>query len=193
MTACSAGLTDAMAPQLQKPELLISRAYINGEWVEAQSGATFKVTNPSSEEVVATVPEMNEQDVAIASKYAQEAFRYWKKTPGKQRGKIIRRWADLMNENAADLGTIMTLENGKPYAEAKGEIAFAASYLEFYAGEAERGYGDIIPSSNPINRIFAVKQPIGVAACLTPWNFPAVSGFRINSCGQTLTPSSYRR
>ncbi|MCJ1457348.1 hypothetical protein MMC28_007716 [Mycoblastus sanguinarius] len=160
-------------PQLSNPKLFLNKAYINGQWVSAQSGKTFEVTNPSTGEHIATIPEMNIEEVTLASKHAAAAFKTWKTTSGRARGKIIRRWADLMNENAADLGTLMTLENGKPYPEAKGEIGFAASYLEYYAGEAERLQGDVIPSANPTSRVFAIKQPIGVVACLTPWNFPA--------------------
>lgn len=162
-----------MAPKLNNPSLFITKGYINGEWVGAKSGKTFDVLNPSNGETIATLPEMDVQDVSAASAHAAAAFKSWKKVDPKTRGKVIRKWAELMNANAADLGTLMTLENGKPYAEAKGEIAFAAGYLEFYSGEAERAYGDIIPSSNPVNRLFAIKQPIGVVACLAPWNFPA--------------------
>ena len=162
-----------MAPNLSNPKLFIEKAFIDGRWVESQSQQRFDIVNPSNGQTIATMPEMDVEDVALASKAAAAAFKSWRETSCKVRGKIVRRWADLMNENAADLGTLMTLENGKPYAEAKGEVAFAAGYLEFYSGEAERTYGDIIPSSNTANRIFAVKQPIGVVACLAPWNFPA--------------------
>lgn len=163
-----------MERKLGDSSLLKSKAYVNGEWQDALDGDTFEVINPATEKVIAVLPEMNDKDVSRASLSAQAALKSWRMITGKQRGKMLRKWADLMNLHAADLGTIITSENGKPYAEAKGEVAFAASYLEFYAGEAERGYGDIIPSSNSANRTFAVKQPIGVAACLTPYNFPAV-------------------
>lgn len=162
-----------MASSLSNPKLFIEKAYIAGQWVESQSQQRFDVFNPSTSQRIATMPEMDVEDVALASKAAATAFKSWKNTSCKIRGKIVRKWADLMNENAADLGILMTLENGKPYAEAKSEITFAASYLEFYSGEAERSYGEIIPSSNTTNRVFAIKQPIGVVACLAPWNFPA--------------------
>lgn len=164
-----------MAPQLQDPSLFITKGYINGEWIsQSTTGKTFDVTNPANGETIASFPEMGIAEVASSSAAATAAFKTWKKSSPKGRGKILRKWADLMNAHAADLGTLMTLENGKPYAEAKGEIAFAAGYLEFYAGEAERQYGDIIPSSsNTANRLLAIKQPIGVVACLCPWNFPA--------------------
>lgn len=168
-------MTSTKTPiDLKDSTLFITRGYLNGEWVDKSStGETFDVTNPSNGNVIATIPEMGSADVAAASKYAEAAFQKWRDVSPKQRGKIIRKWADLMIENADDLGKILTLENGKPYAEGKGEIGFAASYLEFYAGEAERLYGDIIPAANTRNRQFAIKQPIGPVACLVPWNFPA--------------------
>jgi succinate-semialdehyde dehydrogenase/glutarate-semialdehyde dehydrogenase len=162
-----------MAPKLQDPKLFITKGYIGGEWTASKTSGTFDVINPSNEEVIATLPEMGVEDVALASQAAAAAVPSWKATVPKVRGQIVRKWADLMIANASDLGTLMTLENGKPFAEAKGEIVFAAGYLQFYAGEAERCYGDVIPSSNPVNRSFALKEPIGVVACLTPWNFPA--------------------
>jgi succinate-semialdehyde dehydrogenase/glutarate-semialdehyde dehydrogenase len=171
----SANMASNKAPvDLKDPTLFITRGYINGEWVEKTStGETFDVTNPANGTVIATIPEMGAEDVAAASRSAEAAFQLWRDVSPKIRGKIIRKWADLMLENTEDLGKILTLENGKPYAEAKGEIGFAAGYLEFYAGEAERLYGDIIPAANTRNRQFAIKQPIGPAACLVPWNFPA--------------------
>lgn len=162
-----------MANRLINKTLFIEKALIDGQWVTAQSQERFDVFNPSNGEKLATLPEMDIEDVTLATKAAASALSSWKTTPGKTRGQIIRKWANLMNENGADLATLMTLENGKPYAEAKGEITFAAGYLEFYSGEAERCYGEIVPSSNSSNRVFAIKQPIGVVACLAPWNFPA--------------------
>lgn len=159
--------------ELKDPSLFITKGYINGEWAEASTGEHFEVVNPSTGNVVTKLPEMGAADVAAASRSANEAWESWRSVTGKARGQVIRRWAALMLENAEDLGKLITTENGKPYTEAKGEVAFAAAYLEFYAGEAERLYGDIIPSSNPRNRQFALKQPIGPVACLVPWNFPA--------------------
>ncbi|KAJ5995360.1 hypothetical protein N7481_002337 [Penicillium waksmanii] len=161
-------------PTLRDPSLFITKGYINGEWLSTSSTEeTFDVINPSNGTVIAKIPEMGARDVSSASQSAESAFNSWRDISPKQRGKIVRKWADLMLANAGDLGMILTLENGKPYAEAKGEIAFAAGYLEFYAGEAERQYGDIIPAANTRNRQFAIKQPIGPVACLVPWNFPA--------------------
>jgi len=162
-----------MQPVLKNPKLWHEKAYINGEWTAPPSGETFNVINPSTGDLIAKLPELSKEDVRIASRQALAAFEDWKQISPKLRGTVIQKWAQLMLENAEDLGRIMTMENGKPFAEAKGEIAFAASYLEFYCGEAERTYGDIIPSANPANRVFAIQQPIGVVACLTPWNFPA--------------------
>ena len=162
-----------MQPTLKDPNLWHEKAYINGKWTDSPSGETFDVINPSTGDLIAKLPELSKEDVRIASGQALAAFEKWKRISPKVRGSIIRKWAQLLLENAEDLGRIMTTENGKPFDEAKGEIAFAASYLEFYSGEAERTYGDIIPSANAVNRVFAIQQPIGVVACLTPWNFPA--------------------
>lgn len=163
-----------VTPKLNNPALFIAKGCINGKWLStSQSGKTFSVVNPSTGASIAQLPEMDTREVHSASDAASAAFKSFRKTSAKSRGQILRRWAELMHANAADLGTILTLENGKPYAEAKGEIAFAAGYLEFYAGEAERAYGDVIPPANTANRILAIKQPIGVVACLAPWNFPA--------------------
>ena len=161
-------------PKLSNADLWRTDSYINGEWTSSSSGETFAVINPSNEGRVADLPDCTRQDVALASAHASNAFQSWKATNPKTRGNIIRKWADLLIANAADIGIVLTIENGKPYAEAKGEVVFSASYLHFYAGEAERQYGKIIPSStNTNNRVFALQQPIGVVACLTPWNFPA--------------------
>ncbi|KAF2095785.1 aldehyde dehydrogenase [Rhizodiscina lignyota] len=159
--------------KLKNPSLFITKGFINGEWVDAKSGKTFDVFNPSTGEKIATFPEMDPGDVAEAAKHAAAAFQSWRAISPKKRADIIRKWANLMIENADDIGTLMTMENGKPFPEAKGEAIFAANYLEFYAGEAERAYGDVIPTANTSTRAFALKQPIGVVACLCPWNFPA--------------------
>ncbi|KAJ6169727.1 hypothetical protein N7485_007073 [Penicillium canescens] len=162
-----------MQSALKDPKLWHEKTYINGKWTDSRSGKTFDVINPSTGDLIAKLPELSKEDVRIASGLALAAFEKWKLISPKLRGAVVRKWAQLLMENTEDLGRIMTMENGKPFAEAKGEIAFAASYLEFYSGEAERTYGDIIPSANPGNRVFVIHQPIGVVACLTPWNFPA--------------------
>lgn len=159
-------------PKLKNDALFITKGLINGEWVGTISGKTFDVFNPSTGDKICSMPEMTPEDVATASRHAAAAFPAWRDTPGKRRGQIIRKWAALMMQNADDIGTLMTMENGKPFPEAKGEAMFSAQYLDFYAGEAERTYGDVIPTSSPFNRAFTIKQPIGVVACLCPWNFP---------------------
>lgn len=162
-------------PNLSNANLWRTDCYINGQWTSSSTTEeTFTVVNPSTERNIAILPDCTAQDVSLAASHAASAFKTWKVTNPKSRGTIIRKWADLLVANAADIGAILTLENGKPYAEAKGEVAFAASYLHFYAGEAERQYGEVVPSlTNGDNRVFALQQPIGVVACLTPWNFPA--------------------
>lgn len=162
-----------MRPALHNPNLWHEKSYVNGEWTESQTGETFDVINPSTGDILAKLPEFAMNDMLIVSEQAVGAFNKWKRISPKLRGSIIRKWAQLLLDNADDLGKILTAENGKPFAEAKGEIAFAASYLEFYSGEAERTYGEVIPSANTANRVFTIHQPIGVVACLTPWNFPA--------------------
>lgn len=161
-------------PNLLNTHLWRTDAYVNGSWTGSTNGDTFAVNNPSNNRQIARLADCDAKDVAIASTHATKAFESWKKINPKLRGGIIRKWADLLLENVADVATILTLENGKPSAEAKGEVAFAASYLHFYAGESERQYGEIVPSlTNTENRVFALQQPVGVVACLTPWNFPA--------------------
>ena len=164
-----------MAPiQLVDSSLWQTKLYINGSFCDSRSGQSFTVDNPSTEKFIASVSDCAVRDVETATASAAAAFPSWRATNPKTRGHIIRKLADLLSSNASDLGTILTAENGKPFSEAKGEVMLSASYLHFYAGEAERQYGEIIPSSsNTANRVFALQQPVGVVACLTPWNFPA--------------------
>lgn len=158
---------------LKNEALFITKGLINGEWVDAKSGKTFDVHNPSNGARICAIPEMSSEEVASAARHAATAFKSWREVVPKKRGQIIRKWAGLVLKNADDIGKLLTLENGKPFPEARGEIVFSAHYLDFYAGEAERAYGDVIPTSSPYNRAFTIKQPIGVVACLCPWNFPA--------------------
>jgi succinate-semialdehyde dehydrogenase/glutarate-semialdehyde dehydrogenase len=153
--------------------LLQSKGYINNAWVDAASGATFDVINPATLEKLATVPEMGVEEVDRAVEAAAAAFVEYKKTSARQRARWLRKWSDLCHENIDDLALIMTLENGKTLTEAKGEVVYAASFLEWFAGEAERVHGEVIPTANLNQRIVTIKQPLGVAACLAPWNFPA--------------------
>ncbi|MCG7494577.1 NAD-dependent succinate-semialdehyde dehydrogenase [Thalassobius sp. Cn5-15] len=157
---------------LKDPELLATKAYIAGEWVDSDNGATFAVTNPARGDVIAMVTDPSRAQVAEAIAKAEAAQKDWASWTGKERGAVLRRWFDLMMEHQDDLGTILTAEQGKPLAEAKGEIAYGASFIEFFAEEAKRVYGETIPGHQRDKRILVMKQPIGVAASITPWNFP---------------------
>lgn len=157
---------------LKDPSLLATQAYIAGEWVDADNGATYPVTNPARGDVIAEVADPSRAQVAEAIAKAEVAQKEWASWTGKERATVLRRWFDLMMEHQDDLGTILTAEQGKPLAEAKGEIAYGASFIEFFAEEAKRVYGETIPGHQRDKRIMVMKQPIGVAASITPWNFP---------------------
>ena len=161
-----------LASLLKDPSLLATKAYIGGEWVDGDGGATFDVTNPARGDVIAQVADLSRAQVAGAIAQAEAAQKEWAKKTGKERANILRKWYDLMMENQDDLGIILTAEQGKPLAEAKGEIGYGASFIEFFAEEAKRIYGETIPGHQPDKRITVIKQPIGVAASITPWNFP---------------------
>lgn len=169
---------DAMANEtnlkdlLKDPSLLATQGYLAGEWVDGEDGATFDVTNPARGDVIAKVADLSRAQTAQAIAAAEAAQKEWAAKTAKERANILRRWYDLMMENADDLGTILTAEQGKPLAEAKGEIGYGASFIEFFAEEAKRIYGETIPGHQPDKRIMVLKQPIGVAASITPWNFP---------------------
>ena len=156
---------------LKDPSLLAEQAYAGGEWVDGDDG-TFEVTNPARGDVIANVADMSRAQVAKAIEAAGKAQKEWAQWTGKERATVLRKWFDLMMENQDDLGTILTAEQGKPLAEAKGEIAYGASFIEFFAEEAKRIYGETIPGHQRDKRITVIKQPIGVAASITPWNFP---------------------
>ncbi len=149
-----------------------TQAYIDGQWCDALDGAFFEVDNPSSGAHLAHVVDCGEAETLAAITAAKAAQKSWAKTPAGERSRSIRRWRDLMVERADELALILTRENGKPLAEAKGEVLYGASYLEWFAEEAKRIYGDTIPSPSPDNRIVVIKQPVGVCAAITPWNFP---------------------
>ncbi|KAL2796302.1 Aldehyde/histidinol dehydrogenase [Aspergillus keveii] len=158
--------------QLKRKDLFQQKGYIAELWVDSASSATFDVTNPATLETIATLPEMTVADTEAAIAAAHEAFQTYKKTTGRQRAGWLRRWYNLCLEHIDDLALVLTLENGKPLAEAKGEVTYAASFLDWFAGEAERTHGEVVPAANPNQRILTIKQPLGVAACLAPWNFP---------------------
>lgn len=157
---------------LTRSDLLQTKGYIAEQWVDAVSGETFDVYDPATLEKLCSVPEMGAEDTNKAIEAAHEAFKTYKKTTARQRARWMRRWFELCMENIDDLALILTLENGKTLAEAKGEVTYAASFLEWFAGEAERIHGEVVPVANLNQRVLTFKQPIGVAACLAPWNFP---------------------
>lgn len=159
--------------QLNDPTLLKSKCYVDGAWIDAQSGATFDVKNPASGDVLTGVPKCGAAETETAIAAAKNAFGPWAKKSAKERAAIVRRWRDLMLDHQEDLARLMTAEQGKPLKEAKGEVAYAASFLEWFAEEAKRIYGDIIPASDQDKRILVLRQPIGVVGAITPWNFPA--------------------
>jgi len=157
---------------LSDPSLLQTRAFINNQWVDAENGTTFDVKNPARGDVIAQVADLSRTDLARAISGAEIAQKKWAAISAKERSNILRAWYNLMMENQADLAKILTAEMGKPLAEAMGEIAYGASFVEFFAEEAKRNYGETIPGHQADKRITVIKQPIGVAASITPWNFP---------------------
>jgi succinate-semialdehyde dehydrogenase/glutarate-semialdehyde dehydrogenase len=160
-------------PNLKDPSLLRQQAFVGGAWCDADDGQTIAVINPANGETVASVPHMGAGETKRAIDAANAAWPAWRKLPAKERAAILRKWNDLMLENADDLALLMTLEQGKPLAEAKGEVAYAASYFEWFGEEAKRVAGETLASPWPDKRIVVTKEPIGVCAAITPWNFPA--------------------
>lgn len=158
--------------KLSDPTLLCTKAYVDGEWVDAADGATFDVSNPARGDVICTVPDMTEAETSRAIDAAYSSQKAWSKRTGKDRAAILRKWYELMVENADDLGAILTAEMGKPFSEAKGEVLYGASFIEWFAEEAKRVYGETIPGHQEDKRIMVLKQPVGVVASITPWNFP---------------------
>jgi succinate-semialdehyde dehydrogenase/glutarate-semialdehyde dehydrogenase len=162
-----------MSKLLSDPSLLKTQAYINGEWVDADDSATFKVYNPSSHEVVAEVASVGANETRRAIEAAEVAQSAWAARTAMDRSAILRKWNELILENLEDLAIIMTLEQGKIIAESRGEVAYAASFIEWFAEEGKRIYGDVLPLPRPDHRGIVIKQPIGVCAAITPWNFPS--------------------
>lgn len=159
--------------QLNDSTLFRQQAYIDGAWVDADGGQTIVVNNPATGEVLGTVPKLGAAETRRAIEAANRALPAWRALTAKERAQKLRRWFELLMENQDDLARLMTLEQGKPLAEAKGEIAYAASFIEWFAEEAKRVYGDTIPGHQADKRLIVIKQPIGVTAAITPWNFPA--------------------
>ena len=158
---------------LRNPRLLTDACLVNGKWIQSDSSETIKVENPATGDVIAEVPWLTPRQVSDAVQAAEQALKEWRSSSAKDRAMLLRRWFDLMVVHADDLAALMTAEQGKPLAEAKGEALYAASFVEWFAEEAKRVYGETIPAPTTDKRITILKQPIGVCAAITPWNFPA--------------------
>ncbi|MDF1732252.1 MAG: NADP-dependent succinate-semialdehyde dehydrogenase [Minwuia sp.] len=181
---------------MKDADLFREQCFINGEWCDADGGETIDVTNPASGAKLGTVPKMGADETARAIAAAEAAMPAWQAKTAKERSVILRRWHDLMFEHQEDLARLMTAEQGKPLAEAKGEVAYAASFIEWFAEEGKRIYGDTIPSHRADARIVVIKQGIGVCAAITPWNFPAAMITRkaapalAAGCGMVVKPAT---
>jgi succinate-semialdehyde dehydrogenase/glutarate-semialdehyde dehydrogenase len=160
------------APRLNDMSLFRQQAYVDGAWIDADSGETIDVTNPATGQVMGTIPKLGAAETRRAIEAADRAWPAWRAKLAKERAGILRTWFNLMIENAEDLAVLMTMEQGKPLAEAKGEVVYGASFVEWFAEEAKRVYGDTIPQHQADKRLVVIKQPIGVVAAITPWNFP---------------------
>jgi len=160
------------APKLKDPSLFRQQCYIDGAWCDADSGETIEVTNPATGAVIGTVPKMGAAETRRAIAAADAAWADWRNRTAKERATVLRRWFDLMVANQEDLAVLMTTEQGKPLAESRGEILYGASFIEWFAEESKRVYGDVIPGHQRDKRIVVIKQPVGVVAAITPWNFP---------------------
>ncbi|MGX1186560.1 succinate-semialdehyde dehydrogenase/glutarate-semialdehyde dehydrogenase [Pseudomonas sp. F-14 TE3623] len=182
--------------QLNDPKLFRQQAYIDGVWVDADNGQTLKVNNPATGEIIGSVPKMGATETRRAIEAADKALPAWRALTAKDRANKLRKWFDLMMANQEDLARLMTLEQGKPLTESRGEIAYAASFLEWFGEEAKRVYGDMIPGHQVDKRLMVLKQPIGVTAAITPWNFPSAMITRkagpalAAGCTMVLKPAS---
>ena len=163
---------DLKLPSLNDPSLFRTQSYIDGAWCEADSGKRFDVDNPADGSIVGSVPVCGAGETKRAIDAANAALPAWRALTAKQRAGVLRKWFELMLAHADDLALILTTEQGKPLAEAKGEIMYGASFIEWFAEEGKRVYGDVIPPHMPDKRLIVLKQPIGVCAAITPWNFP---------------------
>lgn len=159
-------------PELKNNKLFRQQCYIDGAWLDAESGKSIDVINPATGGVLGTIPNMGTAETRRAIEAANRALPAWRAKTAKERSNLLRRWYDLMMANQDDLARLLTLEQGKPLAEAKGEIAYGASFIEWFAEEAKRVYGDVIPPHQGDKRIVVIKQPVGVVGAITPWNFP---------------------
>ena len=183
-------------PQLKDPSLLRQAALVGARWIDADPETGIAVTDPATGRVIGHVPALGAAETRDAIDAAEAARHGWAARTAKERGQVLRRWFDLMMENQADLGAILTAEQGKPLAEAKGEIAYGASFIEWFAEEARRAYGEVTPGHAPDKRIVTIKQPVGVVAAITPWNFPNAMITRkagpalAAGCAMVLKPAS---
>ena len=159
--------------QLQEPGLFRERCLVNGQWIGAQNGGTIEVRNPATDELIGAVAALGGEETRMAVEAAALAYPAWRALTAKERSQILRRWYDLILLHQEDLAVIMTTEQGKPLAESRGEIVYAASFVEWFAEEGKRVYGDTIPMGQPGKRIVVLKEPVGVCAAITPWNFPS--------------------
>jgi succinate-semialdehyde dehydrogenase/glutarate-semialdehyde dehydrogenase len=181
---------------LSRPDLLCTKAYVGGIWTDAKDGKTFDVVNPARGDVIAQVADLSRTEIANAIDVAAKAQKDWAARTGKDRAQVLRKWFDLMMAHQEDLAIIMTAEQGKPLGESRGEIAYGASFVEWFGEEAKRIYGETIPGHMPDKRITVIKQPIGVAAGITPWNFPnamitrKVSPALAAGCAFVIRPAS---
>ena len=159
--------------KLNDATLFRQQCYVNGAWVDAAGGAKLPVTNPATGQQLGTIPAINAAGAEAAVAAAYKAFPAWAARTAKERAQVLRRWFELIMANQEDLAVLMTAEQGKPLAESRGEIAYAASFVEWFGEEAKRVYGDVIPGHQADKRILVLRQPVGVVAAITPWNFPA--------------------
>jgi succinate-semialdehyde dehydrogenase / glutarate-semialdehyde dehydrogenase len=164
--------TAANSVQLQDVKLFRQACYVDGSWIDRASAGSIDVDNPATGEIIGSVPRFGRAETRTAIDAAARAFPAWRKKTAKERAAVLRRWFDLMLANQDDLARLMTIEQGKPISESRGEVAYAASFLEWFGEEAKRVYGDTIPAHQADKRIVVIKEPIGVVACITPWNFP---------------------
>ncbi len=182
--------------QLKDSSLLKTQAYINGQWVDADNGSTFDVTDPATGNIVAKVADLGAAQTRLAIEAANVAMQSWKKKTAKERSNVLRKWFELMMANQEDLAIIMTAEQGKVIAESRGEVGYGASFIEWFAEEGKRIYGDVIPHTTNDRRSIVIKQPIGVVAAVTPWNFPNAMITRkaapalVTGCAIVLKPAA---
>jgi len=158
---------------ISNKKLFKQQCFINGEWVDSQNNNSIEVNNPATHEIIGKVPNCGKEETSVAIKAAENSWNEWKTKTAKERSNILKKWFRLIEDNHEDLARIMTIEQGKPIAEARGEITYGASFVEWFAEEGKRVYGDIIPDVSPDRRIVIIKQPVGVVAAITPWNFPS--------------------